>query len=197
MLLKPSHRIGRDLARPLLTLPHMQGAPYPVTTFRRLAPALLLVGTAAQAQEFENIAALDVQVQAALGAGIGEPGGPALPIDRRLKLKPCPEPATIDAPAMGAVAVRCASLGWRIRVPLVRAAGQAQTAVIRSEPVIRKGDQVELTASSGSFTVSTVAVAEQDGAPGERIRVRSDARKGVVIGIVTEDGRVAMPGFKQ
>lgn len=170
-----------------------------MTIFRRLAPALLLAGTAAQAQGHEDIAALDVQVQAALGAGIGEPGGPALPIDRRLKLKPCPEPATVDAPAMGAVAVRCASLGWRIRVPLVRLAGQAQTytAAARSEPVIRKGDQIELTASSGSFTVSTVAVAEQDGAPGERIRVRSEGKKGAVIGIVTNDGRVAMPGFKQ
>lgn len=169
-----------------------------MTIFRRLAPALLLAGTAAQAQSHEDIAALDVQVQAALGAGIGEPGGPALPIDRRLKLKPCPEPATVDAPAMGAVAVRCAALGWRIRVPLARAAGQAQTytTTTRPEPVIRKGDQVELTASSGSFSVSTQAVAEQDGAPGERIRVRSD-KKAVVIGIVTADGRVAMPGFKQ
>jgi flagella basal body P-ring formation protein FlgA len=169
-----------------------------VTIFRRLAPVLLLAGTAAQAQGFEDISALEIQVQAALGAGIGEPGGPAQPIDRRLKLKPCPEPATIDPPALGAVAVRCASLGWRIRVPLTRAAAQTYgvAAPTRSEPVIRKGDQVELTASSGSFTVSTVAVAEQDGAPGERIRVRADAKKGVVIGVVTQDGRVSMPGFK-
>jgi flagellar basal body P-ring formation protein FlgA len=168
-----------------------------VTIFRRLAPALLLVGTAAQAQSFQDIADLEIQVQAALGAGIGEPGGPAQPIDRRLKLKPCPEPATIDPPALGAVALRCQSLGWRIRVPLTRGAGQAFFAApIKAEPVIRKGDQVELTASSGSFTVSTVAVAEQDGAPGERIRVRAEAKKAVVIGIVTEDGRVSMPGFK-
>jgi flagella basal body P-ring formation protein FlgA len=83
-------------------------------------------------------------------------------------------------------------------VPLTRAAAQTYgvAAPTRSEPVIRKGDQVELTASSGSFTVSTVAVAEQDGAPGERIRVRADAKKGVVIGVVTQDGRVSMPGFK-
>lgn len=170
-----------------------------MTTFRRLAPALLLAGSAAQAQPFEDIGALEVQVQGALGAGIGEPGGPASGIDRRLKLKPCPEPAIVDAPAMGAVAVRCASLGWRIRVPLVRAAGQPQAftaAAIRAAPVIRKGDQVELTASSGSFTVSRVATAEQDGAPGDRIRVRAEPKKGVVIGIVTDDGRVAMPGFK-
>jgi flagellar basal body P-ring formation protein FlgA len=169
-----------------------------VTIFRRLAPALLLAGTAAQAQSFQDIADLEIQVQASLGAGIGEPGGPAQPIDRRLKLKPCPEPATIDPPALGAVAVRCQSLGWRIRVPLTRGAGQiyAAAAPIKVEPVIRKGDQVELTASSGSFSVSTVATAEQDGAPGERIRVRSEAKKGVVIGVVTEDGRVSMPGFK-
>jgi flagella basal body P-ring formation protein FlgA len=168
-----------------------------VTIFRRLPFALLLAGSTAQAQGFEDIGALEIQVQAALGAGLGEPGGPAQPIDRRLKLKPCPEPATIDPPALGAVAVRCQSLGWRIRVPLTRGAGQTfAAAAARAEPVIRKGDQVELTASAGSFSVSTIATAEQDGAAGDRIRVRSEAKKGVVIGIVTADGRVAMPGFK-
>ena len=69
-------------------------------------------------------------------------------------------------------------------------------AAAKADPIIRKGDQVELTASSASFTVSTIAVAEQDGAPGDRIRVRPDTKKGAVIGIVTEDGRVSLPGFK-
>jgi flagella basal body P-ring formation protein FlgA len=69
-------------------------------------------------------------------------------------------------------------------------------AAAKAEPIIRKGDEIELVATSGSFTVSTVAVAQQDGAPGDRIRVRSDAKKGAVIGLVTEDGRVSLPGFK-
>lgn len=168
-----------------------------MTSFRRFVPALMLLGTAAHAQGFEDLAALDRKVAATLGAELGEPGGPARPIDKRLKLAACPQPAIVDAPAMGAVLIRCESLGWRIRVALSRpAGGYAQAAGVKAEPTIRKGDQVELTASSGSFTVSTVAVAEQDGAPGDRIRVRSEGKKGAVIGMVMPDGRVSLPGFK-
>ena len=167
-----------------------------MTYFRRLAPAIILIGSAAHAQGFEDLNALEVQVTAALGAEVGEPGGPARPLDRRLKLKPCPQAATVEAPSLGAVTVSCQQLGWRIRVPLVRGAtsfGPATAA--KSEPIIRKGDQVELVAASGGFSVSTIAAAEQDGAPGDRIRVRSEGKKGAVIGIVTEDGRVSLPGF--
>nr|WP_295373326.1 flagella basal body P-ring formation protein FlgA [uncultured Sphingosinicella sp.] len=168
-----------------------------MTSFRRSLPVLLLLaGTAAHAQGFEDLAALDRKIAATLGADAGEPGGPARTIDKRLKLAACSQPAIIDPPAMGAVLVRCEPLGWRIRVALVRpAAGYAQAAA-KAEPLVRKGDQVELTASSGSFSVSTVAVAEQDGAPGDRIRVRSEGKKGAVIGMVTPDGRVTLPGFK-
>jgi flagella basal body P-ring formation protein FlgA len=162
-----------------------------------LVPALLLIGTAAHGRGFEDLDALDRKVATTLGAGIGDPGGPARPIDKRLKLASCPQPAIVDAPAMGAVLVRCEPLGWRIRVALSRpAGGYAQAAAERAEPIIRKGDQVELTASTGSFSVSTVAIAEQDGAPGDRIRVRSEGKKGAVIGMVTADGRVSLPGFK-
>lgn len=165
-----------------------------VTFFRRLAPAILLIGTAAHAQDFEDLEALELRVTAALGAGVGDPGGPTRPIDRRLKLRACPEPVSVEAPALGAVTVRCNPLGWRIRVPLVRSAA-ASAPVQKAEPIIRKGDQVELTAGTSGFSVSTMATAEQDGAPGDRIRVRSEGKKGSVVGVVTEDGRVSLPGF--
>jgi len=166
-----------------------------VTSFRRFVPALLLIGAAAHAQGFEDLAALDRKVASALGADFGEPGGPARPIDKRLKLAACPQPATVEPPAMGAVIVRCEPLGWRIRVALTRSTA-AEAAAEKVEPIIRKGDQVQLTASSGSFSVSTLAIAEQDGAPGDRIRVRAETRKAAVIGMVMPDGRVALPGFK-
>jgi len=156
----------------------------------------LLAGTAAHAQGFEDLAALDRKVAAALGAGLGESGGPARPIDKRLKLAECPQPAIVDPPAMGAVIVRCEPLGWRIRVALTRTSGGYYQAEEKAEPIIRKGDQVQLTAIGGTFSVSTLAVAEQDGAPGDRIRVRSETKKGAVIGMVMPDGRVALPGFK-
>lgn len=167
-----------------------------VTFFRRLVPIVLLTGTAAHAQTFEDIGMLEMRLTSALGASIGEPGGPTRPIDRRLKLAPCPQPATFAAPNLGAATILCEPLGWRIRVPVIPSTKVAEAAAAKEEPIIRKGDQVELTASAGSFTVSTVAVAEQDGAPGARIRVRSEGKKGAVIGVVMDDGRVSLPGFK-
>jgi flagella basal body P-ring formation protein FlgA len=97
------------------------------------------------------------------------------------------------------VTVRCQPLGWRIRVPLV--ASQAATAAApaapaaHAAPTIRRGDQIQLVAISAGFTVSTLAVADQDGAPGDRIRVRTEHRSAPVIGLVLDDGRVALPGF--
>ena len=83
-----------------------------------------------------------------------------------------------------------------------RGAAQEGRAAQRAEPVIRRGDQVQLVALTRSFSVSTFGVAEQDGAPGDRIRVRREVgdRRGEtgtsrIIGEVLPDGRVALPGF--
>ena len=175
-----------------------------VPIFRRVALplAVLAVPLPALAQGFENLEMLDNRVAAALGANIGEPGAATTPIDRRLRLQACPQPVEVSEPVAGALAVRCAPLGWRIRVSLVASAGTRQMAAAtsaqpqaRPEPVIRRGDQVELVAIAQGFTVSTLATADQDGAPGDRIRVRTERRNAPVIGQVLEDGRVALPGF--
>ncbi len=174
-----------------------------VPIFRRFALlfAALALPLPALAQGFENLEMLDNRVAAALGANIGEPGGATTPIDRRLRLQACPQNVEIGEPIAGALAVRCAPLGWRIRVSVVGAA-QAEPTMARSSqtqarptPVVRRGDQIELVAIANGFTVSTLATAQQDGAPGDRIRVRTERRSAPVIGQVLEDGRVALPGF--
>ena len=157
----------------------------------------------AAAQTFEDIEALEQRVSAALGAGIGEPGGPARPIDRRLRLAACPSPVSVEAPTLGAATVRCEQLGWRIRVPVAGESsgepnrGPSPTAArtARAAPVVRRGDPVALVVMSGSFTVSRQAVADQDGAPGDRIRVRTEPRATPIIGQVLADGRILMSGF--
>lgn len=175
-----------------------------VPIFRHVALpfVLLAVPLPALAQGFENLEMLDNRVAAALGANIGEPGGATTPIDRRLRLQACPQPVEIGEPLAGAIAVRCVPLGWRIRVSLVPSVTARQIAAAtpslpqaRPEPVVRRGDQVELVAIAQGFTVSTLATADQDGAPGDRIRVRTERRTAPVIGQVLEDGRVALPGF--
>lgn len=165
--------------------------------FRHVLLLSVACAAPAAAQTFEDLEALEARVAAALGAGIGEPGGPSRPIDRRLRLAACPQPVIIDAPVLGAAAVRCEALGWRIRVPVSGFSGPAAvaSAPVRAEPIIRRGDQVQLIATTSSFTVSTSGVAEQDGAPGDRIRVRTERRSSPIIGRVTDDGRVALPGF--
>ncbi len=166
-----------------------------VTLFRRLALLSALCAAPAVAQGFEDLESLETRLVAALGAGIGEAGGPANPIDRRLKLAACPSPALFDAPRLGAVTISCEPLGWRIRVPLARSAS-VTLAAAKAEPVIRRGDQVEVIAMGGTFRVSTLAVADEDGAIGERIRLRGGDRKSPpIFGQVTEDGRVAVTGF--
>ena len=173
-----------------------------VPIFRRFALpfAAACLPLPALAQSFENLEMLDSRIAAALGANIGEPGG-ADDADR-----PPPAPAGLSATGRdrravaGALAVRCAPLGWRIRVSIVaarrppgRRGGPARRPA--PTPIVRRGDQIQLVAIASGFTVSTLAVADQDGAPGDRIRVRTERRTAPVIGQVLEDGRVALPGF--
>lgn len=163
------------------------------TIFRRAIIFAACLPTPALAQPVQDIAALEARLLTALDAGIGEPGGPAAPIDRRLKLAPCPNPVAIDPPALGAVALRCPAVGWRIRVPLVRA---TTAAAVKAAPVVRRGDPVEIVAESVSFSVSAQAIAQEDGAAGERIRVKTDPKSPIIFAEVVDMGLVRVSAFK-
>jgi flagella basal body P-ring formation protein FlgA len=172
----------------------MNGAYRMTTKFRRLALIAAALPGAAMAATVQDVSVLENRLVAALGAEVGQPGGPAAPIDRRLKLAACPRPVTIDAPALGAVALRCEPLGWRIRVPLLRSF--APMAVAKAAPVVRKGDPVELVAETDSFSVSAQAIAQEDGAPGERIRVKTDPKATPIYAQVVDMGLVRVAAFK-
>ena len=139
-----------------------------------ILPIALLASPLA-AQQFEDVASLDAQVAVNAEA--------AQPIDRRLKLARCPEAVLIDPPALGAVAVRCKSLGWRIRVPLVQAAKNAAP-----EIVIHRGDAIDLISSGDGFEVSTNATAMEDGGIGKSIRVKSPTSATFVVAKVIAVG---------
>ncbi|WP_380872545.1 hypothetical protein ACFB49_34730 [Sphingomonas sp. DBB INV C78] len=160
-------------------------------------PALAQVG------QLQNLDALERRLVIALGADIGEPGGPIAPIDRRMKLSACPGAVAIEPPVAGAAVLRCAEIGWRIRVP-VAAGGAVQQAAahiaapvrtVRAEPVIRRGDPVEIRATQAGFSISNQVIAEQDGAPGDRIRVRSDPKSRPITVEVVDSGVVRVPGI--
>jgi len=152
------------------------------------APALAVPG-------FQNLDALETRLGNALGASVGEVGGAAAPLDRRLKLAACPQSVTIEPPVMGAVTLACQPLGWRIRVPLKRLSNAASQgfAAAGSAPVIKRGDPVELVAERDGFTVTTQAVAQEDGVAGGRIRLKSDPKSPIVIAEVVDMGRARIP----
>ena len=173
-----------------------------MTIFRRFILAglgcALGAAPAAAAPEFENLDLLDSRVAVFLGAPVGQPGGAAQAIDRRLKLAACPATPMLALPTPMAAVVECQAVGWRIHVPLVRAqrAAAREAKAEAAEPVVRKGDQVEVVADGGNFTVSTLAIAQQDGAPGAMIRVRTDAKAAPITAQVEAHGKVVVSRFK-
>lgn len=177
-----------------------------------LAAAATMVAAPGQAQQkFENLDRIDSLVAMTVGANLGEPGGPAAPVDRRLRLAACPMTPTVEGPVFGAAMVKCDALGWRIRVPLVAGAAAAASGPLPSpvasrfvrpvpaapkQAVVRKGDPVQLTAGNAIFSVSRMMVADEDGAVGETIRVREDKKSTPIFAQVVEMGVVQIPGFK-
>lgn len=171
---------------------------------------LLSLPTLANAQQgFESLDKLDQLVAITVGADLGQPGGPAAPLDRRLRLKPCPTTPKVEGPVFGAAIVSCAETGWRLRVPLIAAqtpdrvpmmAGasgrvastQTQQAPV-AEKVVKKGDPVELIAGSDVFSVSRLMIADQDGAVGDMISVRQDAKSAPISARIERAGRVRAP----
>jgi flagella basal body P-ring formation protein FlgA len=166
-------------------------------------------------QKFENLDRIDSLVAMTVGANLGEPGGPAAPVDRRLRLAACPTTPSVEGPVFGAAMVQCAALGWRIRVPLVAGASAAASGpvprsaptygaanrftraapVAAKEAVVRKGDPVQLMAGNSVFSVSRMMVADEDGAMGETIRVREDKKSSPIFAQVVQMGVVRIPAF--
>ena len=162
--------------------------------------ALLLAAPAAAA--FQDLSALDRQVAIRLGADVGAPGGAAGPIDRRLRLAACPQAPVVEPGVAGTVTVRCAALGWRLRVLTNGGAGAPAEAAafasprMQARPVIRRGDPVQMSVETDNFAITVEAVAEQDGAPGDRIRVRTDQKSAPRMAQVVDAGRVTIAGYR-
>ncbi|KTE16051.1 flagella basal body P-ring formation protein FlgA [Sphingopyxis sp. H115] len=161
---------------------------------RKFLASLAAIGTclavpapAQQANEdWQTIDVLTAMVANALGRN-------ATPIDRRIKLARCPEQASVTALDAHTLAVRCNSLGWRLRVPMTGPVGAVPTAAsfarpVASAPVIRRGDNVRVTIETESFAISYSAIANEDGHIGETIVLRGDA-KSMLSAVVTGAGR--------
>lgn len=144
-------------------------------TLRSLFPALALgIGlvSPAQAQQTADLAVVDQAVAQFTGVPMGQPGGAALPVDRRLRLAPCRVPLALGwhGTARASVEVQCPMPGgWKLYVPVI-AGSQAAAA----EPVaISRGDTVTVTVQGDGFAVSQGGEALENGPVGGWIKVRT------------------------
>lgn len=157
-----------------------------------IAASLIAIPAAGAQQATEDWATIDTLTQMVANAM----GRTATPIDRRIKLARCPEQASVTAIDAQTLAVRCASLGWRLRVPMSGPAGAMPAATgftaPSSSPAIRRGDAVRVSIETESFSVSYSATATQDGRVGETIALRGNDPKNLMSAVVTGPGRARL-----
>lgn len=124
-------------------------------------------------------AAIDHAVVAFTGAGIGQPGGPRLATDRRLRLAACAAPLAVGwhGAARSTVRVECPGPhSWRIFVAVGAAAGAPAAAAKPPAPVVKRGDALTIMVRGRGFSVQQSGEAMENGAVGDWIMVRT-ARK--------------------
>ena len=178
-----------------------------IRSFTRRPHASFLTGLAlaistpafaqAPSQDWQSVDAMTQHIARALGRE-------AAPIDRRIKLAQCPEKPEITAMNANSLAVRCPSLGWRLRVAMLGANGRAVEQDFsaapnaaqprqRSEPpTIKRGDVVRVSIDTASFSVSYPATATQDGRIGEAISLRGADPKNPIIAVVSGPGAASI-----
>jgi len=132
------------------------------------ALALMPVGAMAQMGGFADLAAIDNEVAQFTGRSIGQSGGAQLPVDRRLRLRPCGAPLMVSwrSPRRDTVTVECPDAGsWHVFVPV----RLAETGVV----AVGRGEAVTVAVVGDGFDVSQPGEALEGGAVGDWIRVRA------------------------
>lgn len=138
---------------------------------------------------FADLDALDRRIAEFTGVTIGAEGGAMVPLDRRLRLKPCNSPAALSwrEGRRDSVVVECPDFGgWRLFVP-IRGGGSGGSAGM---PAVNRGDAVTISVEGEDFTVSQPGEAMESGSTGAWIRVRGMDPKAQIL-----RARVVRPGL--
>ncbi len=141
---------------------------------KMMGPILGAALSAAAPAGFADLDGIDRQVALFTGAAVGEEGGAATPVDRRLRLQPCLSGLALSwrTTARDSVIVQCGDAGgWRLFVPVRRAAVVASTEA-PVPPAVRRGDAVAIAVEGEGFAVSQAGEALESGPVGAWIRVR-------------------------
>jgi flagella basal body P-ring formation protein FlgA len=175
-----------------------------MTRLALIALSPLAFASAAGAAGFVDPAMLDARVASFAGAPLGEEGGAATRVDRRLKLVDCGDGLILGwrTERRDAVVVSCTgSASWKIFVPVrstpnvaAPAASASGVSAARAEPVIRRGDPVTVQSGAGGFSVTTEGTAMMDAPPGARIRVTVAGSRLPIQAVAVQAGLVQLPG---
>lgn len=162
------------------------------------ALGLALIATAG----FADLDAIDREVAAFTGVPVGVPGGAAMPVDRRMRLRTCNTRLAVSWNGLrrDSVVVQCPETGgWRIYVQVI---GQAfAPAAAPALPAVSRGDAVTIAVQGEGFTVSQPGEALEGGPVGGWIRVRTvsaaampgGAGKDTLRAQIVRPGMVAIP----
>ena len=134
-----------------------------------IAFTAIAASTTALAASFADLAMIDREVAKFTGAPQGQPGGAALPVDRRLRLNLCAGPLALrwSGPRRETVVVACPDPGgWRLFVPVLGGGGEA------AAPAIARGDAVTIAVTGAGFAVMQAGEALEAGPVGGWIQVR-------------------------
>lgn len=164
-----------------------------------IAAATFALVAGARAGAWEDLDALERRVEAFVGAAVGEGGGPARPIDRRLRLGACAEGAAVAwlDERRRSVVVRCAAPAWRIHVGVhgSQVAGAPERGSVQSQPVLTLARAVPkgatLTAEDVVLGTPSARFADALSAPEQAVgRV---ARRPLAAGSTLRAGALAAP----
>ena len=144
----------------------------------KIFPALALAALSALsapvlAQQTADLTAIDQAVARFTGVPQGQPGGAAMPVDRRLRLTPCRVPLALGwyNARRDSVEVVCPMQGgWKLYVPILNASVGAAPA---QADAISRGDAVSVVVSGDGFAVSQSGEALESGPVGGWIKVRT------------------------
>jgi len=139
-------------------------------------------------------AEIDQAVAAFTGAGIGQPGGPRMATDRRLRLAACAAPLAVGwhGTARSAVRVECPGPhSWRIFVAVAGAAGSA--AAKPAAEVVKRGDALTIMVRGRGFSVQQTGEAMAGGAVGDWIMVRTARKAEPLHARIERPGLVVIP----
>lgn len=168
-----------------------------IRNLRYLLPALLVTSAApAQTAPFHDLAALDRDIAMFLGAAIGEDGGAASPVDRRLRLATCRAPLSLEwhGTRQDTVVVQCPEAGgWRLFVAVGGKMRQAVAAAAASTLAVTRGDALTIVVAGEGFSVSQAGEAVESGPLGGWIRVRTSVRATPIRARIERPGLVIVP----